>query len=62
MQDLQQKLESKTQDLTRVMSIIKVMQQGSDHDATEILARLRLGDPLQIVVDAVAGKGAHRNA
>lgn len=62
MQDLQQKLESKSQDLIRAMTIINVMQQGSDQDATEILARLRLGDPLQKVADALETKAPFATA
>jgi len=56
MQDLQQKLESRTQDLGRAMTVIEIMQRGSDQDATEVLARLRLGDTLQKVVDALEAK------
>jgi len=56
MQDLQQKLETRTHDLARAMTVLAVMQRGSDQDATEVLARLRLGDPLERVADALEAK------
>ena len=43
MQNLQTQLGNKTEDYDKLKQLFNAMQHGSDHEATEILARLRLG-------------------
>lgn len=55
MQNLQQQLEGKTGEHTKLVNLFNAMQRGSDQEATTLLARLRLGadvDDLLTMVEA----------
>ena len=43
MQNLQQQLESKSGEHSKLMNLFNAFQHGSDYEATTLLARLRLG-------------------
>lgn len=50
MQNLQNQLDTKSEDYSRLMQLFNALQQGSDHVATTILARLRLGESLENLI------------
>lgn len=50
MQNLQQMLDKKTEDFDRVMTLFSAFQHGSDELATNLLARLRIGESIESLV------------
>ncbi|KAK4570269.1 hypothetical protein LTR86_002349 [Recurvomyces mirabilis] len=53
-QNLQQKLEVKTRDYDRVMSVLQRLQSGTDNEAAGLLARLRFGESVEQVTEGMA--------
>ncbi|KAK3679399.1 hypothetical protein LTR78_000960 [Recurvomyces mirabilis] len=53
-QNLQQKLEVKSRDYDRVMSVLQRLQSGTDNEAAGLLARLRLGESVEQVTEDMA--------
>lgn len=58
MQNIQQKLDSKTGDLDRAMAVLCRLQQGTDEEASEVLARLRLGESVENLANYFANQGS----
>ena len=53
MQHLQQQIENKNQNLNRLMDLFNALQNGTDHEATTLLARLRLGESIDDLLSSV---------
>lgn len=46
MQDLKHRLELKSREHDRVMKFLTRLQGGTDYDAVGVFARIRLGEPI----------------
>ena len=53
MQNLQQQLGAKTEDYDRLMNLFNALSERSDHEATTLLARIRLGEPVQNLIATI---------
>ena len=53
MQNLQQQLENKTEDYSRLMQLFNALQRTSDPEAATLLARLRLGESIDSLVVSI---------
>lgn len=51
MQNLQQQLTTRTADYTRLRSLFTALEQGTDQEATTLLARLRMGAGIEDLLD-----------
>ena len=59
MQHLQQQLDLKSLDNDRLRNLVSTLSEGTDHDATTLLARLRLGENLEDLLVALAADGSN---
>lgn len=63
MQNLQQQLDNKTIDHERLQEILRAMEEGTDQEATALLARLRLSlgvDDLHLFAQSLQASSASR--
>lgn len=51
---LEQKLDEANSKTTEMSIILNALQNGTDHDSTMLLARLRMGEPLEEVVTSLS--------
>jgi hypothetical protein len=60
MEDMRQQLRSVTTNLHNLEAIVSKMRNGTDEEATMVLARLRLGAPIEEVVQAIGTESMYR--
>jgi hypothetical protein len=60
MEDMRQQLRSVMNNLDNLEAIVGEMRNGTDEEATMVLARLRLGAPIEEVVQAISAESIHR--
>lgn len=51
--DLRSQLSRQNDELVRLKALVDRLRQGSDQEATEILARLRLGDSIEDLTNSI---------
>lgn len=61
MQNLQQQLNTTSGDYGRLLDLFSAFQSGSDHEATTLLARLRLGESIDSLLTTVPSNQASRS-
>jgi hypothetical protein len=59
-EDLRQQLQSVVANLNNLEAVVGKMRNGTDQEATMVLARLRLGAPIEEVVQVISTEPMHR--
>jgi hypothetical protein len=52
-EDLRSQISRQNNQLDRMKTVLRVMRYGSDDEATEVLARLRLGESIEELSDVL---------